>query len=192
MKPQERDNAGVVPHEEDQVKIKQHNIGADQFEDYVFFIHSINGCVVTFSEDVMVEFKMTQADASLSVGSWGGEGLAKVPKKDKKTIKAIMDHPLYKVRREIRRIPSPDEIMYKNGQIDGREFIKRTLELIEAGIQPPIDFDKLTLQPLQVLANKCGISAFSLDPDTFAKEGEKTKAVLVKELKAAFNQENSK
>jgi len=185
----QHDDVGAQVPAQDNVKLKQHKLGADQFEQYVFFSHVINGVTLTLSKDITVEFKMTQADRSLSVGEWGGEGLAKIPKTDKKVIEAIMSHPLYTTRKEITRIPSLDEISYHKARAEGQDFIKKYKEGMEEGIFQPFDFATMKLLPLQALANKCGISAFDIAPVTFLKGGEKTKAVIVKELEAAFNQE---
>jgi hypothetical protein len=180
------DLAGAMPLEEDVVVIKEHNIPPEQFEKYVFFSHVINGVRVTLSKDISVEFEMTHADASLSVGQWGGEGLAKIPRENKAVIEAIMSHPLYTRHKEIRRIPSPDELKYHKAKIAGREFVQKYKEGVEEGIFEPFDFSKMNLEPLQKLANKCGVSVFEIDPVTYLKGAQKTKATLVKELEAAF------
>ena len=171
-----------------ELKIKKHNISAEEFEKNVFFAHVINGVTVTFDKEVTVEFKMTHADAGKSVGEWGGEGLAKVLKTDKKTIETIMAHKLFKTG-QIRKIPSLDEINYEEARLAGARFIAQYKEGLREGIFQPFDYKKMERKQLQALANKAGISAFHLDKNTFAKKTEKTNTQLITELEAAFNQE---
>ncbi|HUW67253.1 MAG TPA: hypothetical protein VMW20_04305 [Candidatus Nanoarchaeia archaeon] len=169
-------------------ELKQHKISAELFEDHVFFAHVINGVRVNFTDELSVEFLMTQANRSQSVGDWGGEGVAQVKKTNTKLIKAIMNHPLYTKSKQIRRIPGPAETAYMSNQIKGKEFVKRTSEAIEGGIFPPFDFKSMKKESLQNLANQCGISAFKLD-EAFIAGKEKTINELIEELETAFKQE---